>query len=243
MIVLPYRWINVFIFSLVIAAGLPNWAWAEIKLPKPSFTGNMSVEAAMVAKKSVRNFSSTPLTLGQISQLLWSANGNLAYDAVSGATTKVVPSAGGLYPLEIFLLSGKDTVTGLPAGVHQYKPATNSLETISSGDSRASLAQAALGQMWLARAPAIIVIAAAFGRTTSRYGQSRHPVRVYGSGQFKSEPLSPGSRPWASSRHCRRFRRRPCGRGNQTAERHKPSPYRGSGELIVKFNPSDCSLG
>ena len=77
---------------------------------------------------------------------------------------------GGLYPLEIFLLSGKDTVTGLPAGVHQYKPATNSLETISSGDSRASLAQAALGQMWLARAPAIIVIAAAFERTTSRYG-------------------------------------------------------------------------
>lgn len=170
MIVLPYRWINVLIFSLVIAAGLPHWARAEIKLPKPGFTGVMSVEAAMVAKKSVRNFSSTPLTLSQISQLLWSANGNVPYDAVSGATTKVIPSAGGLYPLEIFLLSGKDTVTELPAGVHQYKPATNSLETISSGDSRASLGQAALGQMWLARAPAIIVIAAAFGRTTSKYG-------------------------------------------------------------------------
>ncbi len=170
MMVLRYRWINMFVLSFIITTGLPYWVRAEIKLPKPSFTGTMSVEAAMAAKKSVRNFSSKPLTLSQISQLLWSANGNLAYDAVSGATTKVVPSAGGLYPLEIFLLSGKDTVTGLPAGVHQYKPATNSLETISSGDSRSSLAQAALSQLWLARAPAIIVIAAAFERTTSKYG-------------------------------------------------------------------------
>ena len=170
MTALRHRLIMLFIFLFVAVSVLPNSAWGEVKLPKPSFTGTMSVEAAMVAKKSVRNFSSTPLTLGQVSQLLWSANGNLAYDAVSGATTKVVPSAGALYPLEIFLLSGKDTVTGLPAGVHQYKPATNNLETISSGDSRASLAQAALSQLWLARAPAIIVIAAAFGRTTSKYG-------------------------------------------------------------------------
>jgi len=162
--------ILVFTCSFVAASVLLNSAWADVKLPKPSFTGNMSVEAAMVAKKTARIFSSTPLTLAQVSQLLWSANGNLPYDAISGATTKVVPSAGALYPLEIFLLCGKDTVTGLPEGVHQYKPATNSLETISSEDRRASLAQAALGQMWLARAPAIIVIAAAFERTTSRYG-------------------------------------------------------------------------
>ncbi len=170
MTVLPYRLILVFTCSFLAASVLLNSAWADIKLPKPSFSGNMSVEAAMVAKRTARNFSSSPLTLDQISQLLWSANGNLAYDAISGATTKVVPSAGALYPLEIFLLCGKDTVTGLPEGVHQYKPATNSLETISSDDRRASLAQAALGQMWLSRAPAIIVIAAAFGRTTSKYG-------------------------------------------------------------------------
>jgi SagB-type dehydrogenase family enzyme len=173
MAVLRYRWNNIFMFIFIIALGFPYWAWAEVKLPKPSFTGNMSVEAAMVAKKSVRNFSSTPLTLDQVSQLLWSANGKVPYDAVSGATTKVIPSAGGLYPLEIFLLSGKDTVTGLPAGVHQYKPAANSLETISSGDGRASLAQAALGQMWLARSPALIIIAAEFPRTTQRYGPER----------------------------------------------------------------------
>ncbi len=159
------------VISFVLMAGffVLNPAWGEMKLPRPSFSGNMSVEAAMVAKKSVRSFSPSPLNLNEISQLLWSANGNLAYDAVSGATTKVLPSAGGLYPLEIFLVTGKDTVTGLSAGVYQYRPAKNSLETISSEDSRASLAQAALGQMWLARAPALIIIAADFARTTAKY--------------------------------------------------------------------------
>jgi len=169
MTILRYRLIMVFMYLFIMASVLLNSAWADIKLPKPSFTGNMSVEAAMVAKRTARNFSSTPLTLNQVSQLLWSANGNLAYDAVSGATSKVLPSAGGLYPLEIFLVCGKDTVTGLPEGVHQYKPGTNTLETICSEDRRASLAQAALGQMWLARAPALIVIAAEFSRTTARY--------------------------------------------------------------------------
>ena len=169
MTILRHQLILLFTSSCITASVFLNSAWADIKLPKPSFTGNMSVEAAMVAKKTARNFSSTPLTLAQVSQILWSANGNLPYDAISGATTKVVPSAGALYPLEIFLLCGKDTVTGLPEGVHQYKPATNSLETIFSEDRRASLAQAALGQMWLARAPALIVVAAEFSRTTARY--------------------------------------------------------------------------
>ena len=200
MTALQHLSIMALILLFALAPVLPNSAWGEVKLPKPSFTGVMSVEAAMVAKKSVRNFSSTPLTLSQISQLLWSANGNVPYDAVSGATTKVLPSAGGLYPLEIFLLSGKDTVTGLPAGVHQYKPATNNLETISSGDSRASLAQAALGQTWLARAPALIIIAAEFPRMTQRYGPERGARYVLmEAGNSNQKPLSPGGRPWAAS--------------------------------------------
>jgi len=119
--------------------------------------------------KSIRNFSNAPLNLQQISQLLWAANGRLPTDAVTGATMKVTPSAGGLYPIEIFLLTGKDTVEGLPAGIYMYKPDANSLLLVDSGDKRNLLAYASLSQMWLTRAPATIVIAGAFGRTTSRY--------------------------------------------------------------------------
>ncbi|MBI4963904.1 MAG: SagB/ThcOx family dehydrogenase [Desulfomonile tiedjei] len=142
----------------------------DIKLPKPSLSGKLSVEAAMAAKKSVRNFSGAPLTEAQVSQLLWAANGDLPHDAVTGATTKVIPSAGGLYPLEVYLVTGKDSVGQIPAGVYRYNPGNNSLQTVTAGDNRAPLAHAALGQTWLAKAPALIVIGAVFQRTTSKYG-------------------------------------------------------------------------
>lgn len=156
--------------AMVLAPYAIRCAVNEINLPKPSLTGKLSVEAAMAAKKSVRDFSGSPLTEAQVSQLLWAANGDLPHDAVTGATTKVIPSAGGLYPLEIYLVTGKDTVGKIPAGVYRYNPGNNSLQTVTAGDQRAPLAHAALSQMWLAKAPALILVGAVFQRTTTKYG-------------------------------------------------------------------------
>lgn len=160
------------IFVTVFAMMIPGTALgqSEIKLPKPVYKGTLSVEAAIVAKRTVRQYKGTPLTLGQASQILWAANGRLPADAVTGATTKVNPSAGGLYPLEVFIVTGKETVKGLPAGVYRYKAQTNSLVSLASGDNRKLLAYACLSQIWLARAPAIVVIAGVFSRTTVKYG-------------------------------------------------------------------------
>jgi len=168
---LSCRWFFIVLTSAIVFA--PNairCADNDIKLPKPSLTGKLSVEAAMAAKKSIRDFSGAPLTDAQVSQLLWAANGDLPHDAVTGATTKVVPSAGGLYPLEVYLVTGKDTVGKLPAGVYRYKPGSNSLQSVTAGDNRALLSHAALSQMWMAKAPALIVIGAVFQRTTAKYG-------------------------------------------------------------------------
>lgn len=141
-----------------------------VKLPLPQFKGKMSVEAAMFAKKSVRSFNAAPLTLAEVSQMLWAANGSLPADAITGATAKVIPSAGGLYPLEVFLVAGKETVKGLDEGIYQYVPQTNSLKPLAKGDNRNLLAYASLSQMWIARAPVSIVIGGVFDRTTSKYG-------------------------------------------------------------------------
>lgn len=148
----------------------PVSAQTDIKLPAPSLTGTMSVEKAIVGKKSVRRFSGDALEPSQVSQLLWAANGNLPVDAVAGATYKVVPSAGGLYPLEIFLVTGQDTVKGIPAGIYSYEPKTHSLKLIGQGDVRMNLAHAALSQTWLATAPAVIVVGGVFSRSTIKYG-------------------------------------------------------------------------
>lgn len=145
-------------------------AQGAIKLPNPALKGKMSVEEALVARKTSRNFKAAPLALQQVSQLLWAADGKLPADAMTGATRRVIPSAGGLYPLELVLVAGEGTVEGLPAGVYKYDSMSNSLQTLMTGDKRAGLAYAALSQGWLARAPALIVIGAVFGRTTAKYG-------------------------------------------------------------------------
>ncbi len=155
---------------LLLSVAQPILAQDEIKLPKPRFTGKVPLETAMLKKKSVRGFSGSAITLEDLSQLLWAANGNVPADAISGATTKVFPSAGGLYPLEIFAVTGAETVTGLPAGVFHYKPEINSLSLINPGDHRSLLGRAALGQMWIASAPVIMVVGANFNRMTVKYG-------------------------------------------------------------------------
>ncbi|MCA1960032.1 MAG: SagB/ThcOx family dehydrogenase [Desulfomonile sp.] len=154
----------------ILAAGNALSAQGEIKLPRPALQGKMSVEQAITGRKSSRDFKAAPLSLGEVGQLLWAANGMIPADAVTGATRKVMPSAGGLYPLEVFILTGNNTVENVPAGVYQYNPNAHSLKEVATGDKRTLLAHAALGQMWLARAPAVVVIGAVFARTTAKYG-------------------------------------------------------------------------
>ncbi len=157
------------VVSVFVLHSVPCVAADAVTLPKPSFTGKLPVEKAMLQKKSVREFGNKPLSLAEVSQILWAANGNLPVDAVSSATTKVIPSAGGLYPLEVFVVSGKDTVTGLAEGIYQYNPSANTLQTLGSGDSRAVVASACLSQLWMARAPIMVVIGGVFARTTAKY--------------------------------------------------------------------------
>lgn len=158
------------LWSLTLTLPVSLLAQAETKLPPPRLSGNLSIEAGLAHIRSIRTFSGQPLTLEQAAQLLWAANGSLPADAVSGATARVMPSAGGFYPIEVYLVAGKDTVVGLPAGVYQYFSRGHSLKPLALGDNRSLLSQACLSQTWLASAPALIVIGGVFARTTSKYG-------------------------------------------------------------------------
>jgi SagB-type dehydrogenase family enzyme len=155
---------------LLLATSPSRAAESDIKLPSPAFAGKLSFEAAVVRKKSIRDLSRAPLTMAEVSQILWAANGNLPADAITGATSKVITSAGGLYPLEVFLVCGEKTVGEIPAGVYRYNPQGNSLKPVATGDNRNLVAHAAHRQLWLAQAPALVVIGAVFQRTTARYG-------------------------------------------------------------------------
>lgn len=134
-----------------------------IPLPEPTRKGGMSLEESMFLRRSVREFSDDPLTISELSQLLWASQGR----AKSGR--RVVPSAGALYPLEVYAVCGK--VQGVSPGVYKYDPQRHSIKRTLEGDRRNQLSSAALGQYWVREAPLNIVIAAVFERTTRKYGE------------------------------------------------------------------------
>jgi len=134
-----------------------------IRLPQPIPDSHFSLERALKQRRSVRNFSGAAITLNEIAQLLWSAQGITSPDGL-----RTAPSAGALYPLEITLAAGN--VTGLDPGVYRYDPSGHVLTPVSDGDHRAELARAALDQQWMRTAAAVIAFGAVEERTTRKYG-------------------------------------------------------------------------
>ena len=136
----------------------------RISLPDPARDSQTSVENALLRRQSVRQYSSNPLTLVEISQLLWAAQG-----ITRPGGYRTAPSAGALYPLEVYLVSGN--VNQLPPGVYRYHPDGHELDQVILGDVRVELSQAALSQEAVQEAPAVILIAGVFERTTGKYGE------------------------------------------------------------------------
>ena len=136
-----------------------------IKLPKPRLSSTVSVEEALLKRRSIRNFKKEPLTLSEVSQLLWSAQG-ITEESMG---LRTAPSAGALYPIEIYIVVGN--VINLPPGIYKYNPKNHELVLIMKGDKRKELAISALGQKWIEEGAIVIVISAVYERTTSKYGE------------------------------------------------------------------------
>ena len=112
----------------------------------------------------MRTYGDEPVTLADIGQLLWAAQG--ITDPEGYRTT---PSAGALYPLELYVVAGQ--VEFLPAGIYRYVAQTHELAHVATGDWRASLSADALGQEFVCNGAAVLVITAVYARTTEQYGE------------------------------------------------------------------------
>jgi SagB-type dehydrogenase family enzyme len=134
-----------------------------VQLPEPALDGAMSVESALGQRRSVRDLRPDALTVVEVGQVLWAAQG---ITAEWGGRT--APSAGATYPIEVHM--AVTAVEGLDPGVYRYRPDGHRLERTVDGDVHSELAQAALGQAAVALAPVNVVIAAVEARTASRYG-------------------------------------------------------------------------
>ena len=151
-------------FSITLVAMPVVHSSDTIILPEPRLDSDVSVERAIQSRRSVREFSNIPLALAEVSQLLWSAQGLTDSKGLRSA-----PSAGALYPLEVYLVAGN--VTGLKAGTYQYSPDGHKLRRIKDGDSRMELATAAYKQLWIKDSAALLIFSAIAKKTTWKYGQ------------------------------------------------------------------------
>jgi SagB-type dehydrogenase family enzyme len=138
---------------------------STVKLPNPQITGSTSVEQAINDRRSVRRYTSQSLTLQDVSQLMWAAQG------ITNTTTgfRAAPSAGATYPLEIYILVGNGSVNGLNKGLYHYNPYNNTLEQILGNDARPALSQAANGQPWVEQAPVDIIITGNYQKMIDKY--------------------------------------------------------------------------
>ncbi|MCL6087745.1 MAG: SagB/ThcOx family dehydrogenase, partial [Actinobacteria bacterium] len=130
----------------------------KIILPEPKLKSNFSLEEALNSRRSKRQFQTKDLKLEDISQILWAAQGitetNMGF--------RTAPSAGALYPLELFVIKSD--------GLFHYIPEGHKLEKLSLSDLRSELMKASLFQESISEAPVDIVITAIYERTTVKYG-------------------------------------------------------------------------
>jgi SagB-type dehydrogenase family enzyme len=156
-----------FLAVLVAAAGVGMVAAQTVgSLPRAVTHGRITLEEAFAQRRSVREFGDAALSDSLIAQLLWAAQG------VSGSSgLRTSPSAGALYPLELYLVTAR--------GVFHYEPLPHALARWRSGDRRDRLQQVSLGQEAVGGAPAVFVFAAVYARTEVKYGAARGRRYVY----------------------------------------------------------------
>jgi SagB-type dehydrogenase family enzyme len=135
-----------------------------IRLPDPKYDGQRSLEWALLRRRSARRYLRESLSLREVGQILWAAQG---CNSARGFST--APSAGATFPLETFLAAGE--VEQLPPGLYRYLRMEHALSSMRAGDLRKELCRAALGQGWVCDGAAVIIFSAAYSRTTRRYGE------------------------------------------------------------------------
>jgi len=130
----------------------------SIQLPPAKVKGEISLEESIARRRSIRAFAAKPLSLEQIGQLLWAAQGITEKDK----GLRAIPSAGALYPLEVYAV--------LPEGIYHYSPLRHELKRILTGDRRLELQKAARDQEAIGSAPAVFVLTGVHERTAAKYG-------------------------------------------------------------------------
>jgi SagB-type dehydrogenase family enzyme len=151
---------------------------AKIELPREVEFGGLSVDRVIESRRSKRDFKDMPLSLLELSRLLYYAYGITE----KREQLRAAPSAGALYPIEIYPVA--NNVQGLARGIYRYFVADHSLALVREGDFRHQMMRHALGEEMMERASVVLVLSAVFERSAWRYRERAYRYILFEAGHI-----------------------------------------------------------
>jgi SagB-type dehydrogenase family enzyme len=144
-----------------------------VALPAPHLTSDVSLEEALLNRRSVMQYSDSPLTLDDVSQLLWAAR-----RSTDDTGKRTAPTTMAGYPLQLFLIAGD--VTGLASGNYLYNPEDHELKQIEQGDMREALGMVS---SVTGKSPVYIIVTADITNTPDKAGEGTDKFAYLEAGQ------------------------------------------------------------
>jgi SagB-type dehydrogenase family enzyme len=136
----------------------------RLVLPPPQ-AKTLSLDECLHKRRSVRRFADTPLSISQLSYVLWAVAG--VQRRTGDFNFRPAPSAGALYPIETYIIV--NNVESVPKGLYHYAIRPHTLEELRAGDLSQEIVNAAQGQRMHADAAVVFVWTAVFQRSLFRY--------------------------------------------------------------------------
>jgi SagB-type dehydrogenase family enzyme len=139
----------------------------KIPLSREFPAKSLTIMEVLKKRRSVRSFSPKPLSMANLSFLLWASTGVQRKE--QGYDFRTAPSAGALYPIETYLVV--NNVEDLEKALYHYNIEAHSLEELKVGDFAEKTAHAALEQKIFIEAPVALIWTAVFERSKWKYAQ------------------------------------------------------------------------
>jgi SagB-type dehydrogenase family enzyme len=138
-----------------------------VQLPSQFQKSTIRFNEVLRTRKSIRSFSTEPLSKVDLAFLLWASTGIQRTE--HGYEFRTAPSAGALYPIETYIAA--NNVEDVASGIYHYNIKNHLLEEIKTGNFGVDLAHAALDQKMCATASVAFIWTAVFGRSKWKYAQ------------------------------------------------------------------------
>lgn len=144
---------------------------AEPPVPLGATAADSAVAELLRRRRSSRRFQAHVMTRAELATLLLGAGAVVGQWAMApglAVARRSTPSAGGLYPLEPYVVV--ERTENVADGLYRYNTGSHSLQLVRSGSLLNDLGGALMDQYYFAGANAVVVFTAIFGRTLTKYG-------------------------------------------------------------------------